>query len=63
MYSWNEPVTCFLTQNNASYIFSSLVWLYDANRLVVPSHTLLWDKIGYVILTYFTPAGFMYGDP
>ena len=48
MYSWNERVTCFLSLNNASYIFSSLVWLYDANRLVVPSHTFLWEKIGYV---------------
>ena len=48
MYSWNERVTCFLTQNNASYIFSSLVCAYDANRLVVPSHTFLWQKIGYV---------------
>ena len=48
MYSWNERVTCFLSLYNASYIFSSLVWLYDANRLVVPSHTFLWEKIGYV---------------
>ena len=48
MYSWNERVTCFLSLNNAFYIFSSLVWLYDANRLVVPSHTFLWEKIGYV---------------
>ena len=48
MFSWNERVTCFLTQNNASYVFSSLVWLNDANRLVVPSHTFLWEKIGYV---------------
>ena len=48
MYSWNERVTCFLSLNNASYIFSSLVWLYDANRLVVPFHTFLWEKIGYV---------------
>ena len=48
MYSWNERETCFLTQNNASYIFSSLVWLYDANRIVLPSHTSLWEKIGYV---------------
>ena len=31
MYSWNERVTGFLSLNNASYIFSSLVWLYDAN--------------------------------
>ena len=43
MYSWNERVICFLSLNNASYIFSSLVWLYDANRLVVPSHTFLWE--------------------
>ena len=48
MYSWNERVTCFLSLNNASYIFSSLVWLYDANRLVVPSQTFLWEKTGYV---------------
>ena len=48
MYSWNERVTCFLSLNNASYIFSSLVWLYDANRLVVPTHTVLWEKTGYV---------------
>ena len=48
MYSWNERVTGFLSLNNASYIFSSLVWLYDANRLVVPSHTFLWENIGYV---------------
>ena len=48
MYSWNERVTCFLSLNNASYIFSSLVWLYDANRLVVPSHTFLWEKNGYL---------------
>ena len=48
MYSWNERVTCFIFLNNASYIFSILVWLYDANRLVVPSHTFLWEKIGYV---------------
>ena len=48
MYSWNERVTCFLSLNNASYIFSSLVWLYDANTLVVPSHSFLWEKIGYV---------------
>ena len=48
MYSWNERVTCFLLQNNASSIISSLVWLYHSNRLVVPSHTFLWEKIGYV---------------
>ena len=48
MYSWIERVTCFLSLNNASYIFSSLVWLYDPNRLVVPSHTFLWEKIGYL---------------
>ena len=48
MYSWNERVICFLSLNNASYIFSSLVWLYHSNRLVVPSHTFLWEKIGYV---------------
>ena len=48
MYSWNELVTCFLSLINASYIFSSLVRLYDANRLVAPSHTFLWEKIGYV---------------
>ena len=48
MYSWNERVTCYLSLNNASYIFSILVWLYDANRLVVPSHTFLWEKIVYV---------------
>ena len=51
MYSWIGRVTCFLSLNNASYIFSSLVWLYDANRLVVPSHTFLWEKIGYVLTT------------
>ena len=48
MYSWNERVTCYLSLNNASYLFSSLVWLYDANRLVVPSHTFLCEKIGYL---------------
>ena len=48
MYSWNERVTCFLSQNNASSIISSLVWLYHANRLVVPSHTFLWEKVRYV---------------
>ena len=48
MYSWNERVTCFLLQNNASSIISLLVWLYHSNRLVVPSHTFLWEKIGYV---------------
>ena len=48
MYSWNERVTCFLSLNNASYLFSILVWLYDANRLVVPSHTFLREKIGYI---------------
>ena len=48
MYSWNERVTCFLSPNNASSIISSLVWLYHANRLVVPSHTFLWVKIGYL---------------
>ena len=48
MYSWIEQVTCFLLQNNASSIISSLVWLYDANRLVVPSHTFLWENIGYL---------------
>ena len=47
MYSWNERVTCFLSLNNAS-IISSLVWLYHANRLVVPSYTFLWVKIGYL---------------
>ena len=51
MYSWNERVTCFLSLNNASYTFSTLVWLYDAKRLVVPSHTFLWEKIGYVPIT------------
>ena len=51
MNSWNERVTCFVSLNNASYIFSSLVWLCDANRLVVPSHTFLWEKIGYVPTT------------
>ena len=48
MYSWNERITCFLSLNNASSIISSLVWLYHANRLVVPSHTFLWVKIGYL---------------
>ena len=48
MYSWKERVTCFLSLNNASYAFGSLVWLYDANRLVVPSHKFLWVKIGYL---------------
>ena len=48
MYSWNERKTWFLSLNNASPIISSLVWLYQANRLVVPSHTFLWEKIGYV---------------
>ena len=48
MYAWNERGTNFLSLNNASYIFSSLVWPYVANRLVVPSHTFLWEKIGYV---------------
>ena len=51
MYSWNERGTCFLSLSNASYIFSSLVWPYDANRLVVPSHTFLLAKIGYVPTT------------
>ena len=46
--SWNEPVTSFLSQNNPSSIIRSLVWLYHANRLVVPSHTFLWVKIGYL---------------
>ena len=45
--SWNERVTCFLSHNNASSIIKSLVSLYHANRLVVPSHTFLWEKIGY----------------
>ena len=48
MYSWHERVTCFLSLNNASDIFRLLVWLYDANRLVVPSLTFLWEKIGYL---------------
>ena len=48
MYSWNERVTSFLSLNNASTIISSLVWLYHANRLVVPSYTFLWVKIGYL---------------
>ena len=48
MYSWIKRVTCFLSLNNASYIFSSLVWLNNANRLVVPSHTFLWENIGYL---------------
>ena len=47
MYSWNERVTCVLSLNNASLLIVSLVWLYDAIRLVVPSHTFLWEKIGY----------------
>ena len=51
MYSWNELETCFLSLYNASYIFSILVWLYHSNRLVVPSHTFLWEKIGYVPTT------------
>ena len=51
MYSWNERVTCFLSLNNATNIFSTLVWLYDANRLMVPSHIFLWEKIGYVPTT------------
>ena len=51
MYSWNERVTSFLSLNNAYYIFSILVWLYDANRLVVPSHTFLLENIGYVLTT------------
>ena len=48
MYTWNERVTCFLSINNASSIIGSLVWLYHANRLVVPSNTFLWEKIGYL---------------
>ena len=48
MKSWNERVICLLSQNNPYSIISSLVWLYHANTLVVPSHTFLWEKIGYV---------------
>ena len=48
MYLWKERVTCFLSLNNAFYLFSILVWLYDANILVVHSHTFLWEKVGYV---------------
>ena len=48
MYSWKERVTCFLSRNNASSIISSLVWLYHANRLVVPSYTFLWVINGYL---------------
>ena len=48
MYSWNKRVTCFLSLYNASYLFKISVWLCDANRLVVPSHTFVWEKIGYV---------------
>ena len=48
MYSWNERVTCFLSLNNADSIISSLVWLYHSNRSIVPSHTFLWVKIGYI---------------
>ena len=48
MYSWNERITCFLSLNNASSVISLLVWLYHANRLVVPSHTFLWVKNGYL---------------
>ena len=48
MNAWNERGTCFLSLNNASYIFSSMVWPYVANRLVVPSHSFLWEKIGSV---------------
>ena len=48
MYSWNERVTCFLSLNNAFYLFSILVCLYDANRLVVPSHPFLWERNGYL---------------
>ena len=51
MYSWNKRVTCFLSLINTSYLFSILVWLNDANRLVVPSHTFLQEKIGYVPTT------------
>ena len=51
MYSWNERVTCFLSLINAYYLFSIPVWLYDANRLVVPSQTFLWEKIGNVPTT------------
>ena len=51
MYSWEERVSCFLSLNNASNKFSRLVRLYVANRLVVPSHTFLWEKIGYVPTT------------
>ena len=53
MYSRNERVTCLLSLNNASYVFSTLVWLYDANRFVAPSNTFLWEKIGYVLSTVF----------
>ena len=48
MFSWNERVTCFLSLNNASSIISSLVWLFYANRLVVPSPTFLWVKNDYL---------------
>ena len=51
MYLCNERVTCFLSLYNASYRFSILVWLYHSNRFVAPSHTFLWEKIGYIPTT------------
>ena len=57
-YSFRSQVSPIMTpalvkyaQNNASSIFSSLVWLYNSSRLVVPSRTFLWEKIGYVPTT------------
>ena len=46
---------CSLSLNSANSAIRSIVWLYYVIRLVVPSHTFLWEKIGCVpimVLTY-----------
>ena len=38
---------CPLSLNSEALSKDPLVWLYEANRLVVPAPTTLWEKIHY----------------
>ena len=53
------PVRCPFSLNNASLSIDPLVWLYDVDRLVVPAHTSLWEKLTILLpkMLIWQPSG------
>ena len=47
-YGCDVRVRCPLSINSASLSIDPIVGLYEANRLVVPTRTSLWEKIDYL---------------